>query len=341
MSYDDNYELSDYELLRLKRIRKNEERLEQLGLKSAKAKLMAETTKKTNRNQKRAKARQLVKPGEERRSHRFNKNKSGKLFMLSYAEDEDRAVTQDDYYTLPSSSSASVRKMPTFHDPGREANLPSPSFRQTKRKGLDQDFVLTQEEKDVLTKNIMDKNYLAKFQEFLVYHNKISEQNLRNVMRQVTKLANGEGIRYDSPTYGWKPHQVFMKGVKINPLSDFVELMEKAQEAEDRWGRDHGNGWLLSHPLKKMLLFQQFCLQNPDFLSSKCRLNEYYNMDATSKNEMSTVATEPETETESEEGILTVVAGDEDSKQRAAKTNEEVYTPNKKRRRIRKENLAR
>jgi hypothetical protein len=35
-------------------------------------------------------------------------------------------------------------------------------------------------------------------QEFLVFHNKISEQNARNVMRQVSKLARGEGIRYES-----------------------------------------------------------------------------------------------------------------------------------------------
>ena len=58
-------------------------------------------------------------------------------------------------------------------------------------------------------------------------------------------------------------------------MSDFVGLMAKGQECEDKWGRDHGNGWLISHPLKKLLLFQQFVLQHPDFLASDLRLKEY------------------------------------------------------------------
>jgi hypothetical protein len=69
-----------------------------------------------------------------------------------------------------------------------------------------------------------------------------------------------------------------MKGHRVTPMSDIVQLMEEAQECEDKWGRDRGNGWLLSHPLKKLLLFQQFCLNNPDFLTSKCKLSQYYAM---------------------------------------------------------------
>lgn len=59
-------------------------------------------------------------------------------------------------------------------------------------------------------------------------------------------------------------------------MSDIVQLMVEAQACEDKFGRDHGNGWLLSHPLKKLLLFQQFCLNNPDFLTAKCKLSQYY-----------------------------------------------------------------
>eukprot|EP00977_Amphora_coffeiformis_P010676 scaffold2510_cov169-Amphora_coffeaeformis.AAC.27 len=192
----------------------------------------------------------------------------------------------------------------------------------------------------------MDQNYLQKFQEFLVYHNKISDQNVRNVMRQVTKLANGEGIHYDSPKYGWKPHQIFQKGIKITPLSDFVELMELAQQAEDMWGRDHGNGWLLSHPLKKMLLFQQFCLQNPDFLLSKCRLIEYYEMDAAtaSAGETATASTEPGTATDGDstreaakEEDAKKAAGKEDTLKPTNKADDSFSTPIKKRGLRRKE----
>lgn len=52
-------------------------------------------------------------------------------------------------------------------------------------------------EKDRQSLACADENFLAKFQEFLEYENRISEQNKRNVMRQVRKLASGEGIRYE------------------------------------------------------------------------------------------------------------------------------------------------
>jgi hypothetical protein len=283
MTSEAEYQLSEYELQRLERIRKNEAFLESLGLLNHKAKMMQQTTQKTKRNQKRAAKIIKAKPGEERRSSRLKSSpeEGTKLLMLSYANSDDRveiAVEQEGgKEVLAGGSPSSTARLK--RESGPEAVPPSGSFRTTRRVALEniQDLVLTEEEKEKLA--TMDSNYLQKFQEFLVYHNKISDQNVRNVMRQVTKLATGHGVRYDSPRYGWKPHQVFQKGVKVTPLSDFVELMELAQQAEDEWGRDHGNGWLLSHPLKKMLLFQQFCLQNPDFLTSKCRLKDYYAMD--------------------------------------------------------------
>jgi len=272
-----SYELSEYELQRLERIRRNEEYLESLGLKSAKAKLM-EMTQKTKRNKQRAKGGRRVQPGEERRSKRVQKDES-ELLMLSYADGDihDMSPTaikqQESFFVTPdqgkgNNNSENDSSSDEDDDNGRV------HFRPCRLLNLE--FRLTEEEKEILSNNTMDANYLVKFKEFLIYHNKISDQNVRNVMRQVTKLATGQGVNYDSPAYGWKPHQIFMKDQPVTPLSDFVELLELAKQAEQKWGRDHGNGWLLSHPLKKMLLFQQFCLQNPDFLSSKSRLKDYY-----------------------------------------------------------------
>lgn len=267
----DSYSPSEYELKRLERIRKNEAYLELLGLQNHKAKLQQATTKKTKHNAARS---YRVKPGEERRSNRIkNSPDNDKLMMLSYDDDGDIAIEQ-----VQDDDSNSKEEDAT---PQRKTTLPTASFRKARRRiALDrQDFALTKEEKETLTKNTMDSSYLVKFQEFLVYHNKIGKENLRKVMCQVTKLATGQGVRYESLQYGWhEPHQIFKKGVKISPLADFVALMEQAQTAEDEWGRDHGNGWLLRHPLKKMLLFQQFCLQNPDFLGSQYCLKEYYAM---------------------------------------------------------------
>ena len=41
--------------------------------------------------------------------------------------------------------------------------------------------------------------------------------------KEVLKLANGEGVRYESAKYGWKEDQYFMKGQRVTPLSDFVD----------------------------------------------------------------------------------------------------------------------
>lgn len=104
--------------------------------------------------------------------------------------------------------------------------------------------------------------FISKIKEYLSEVDSLSDQNKRNVMRQVTKLVLGEGIRYDSKAYGWPEGCYFLKGTKVHPTDDILKLMDIGRECEDEWGRDHGNGWLLSHPLKKMYQFQQYHLQD-------------------------------------------------------------------------------
>eukprot|EP00550_Attheya_septentrionalis_P007488 CAMPEP_0198294804 /NCGR_PEP_ID=MMETSP1449-20131203/24470_1 /TAXON_ID=420275 /ORGANISM="Attheya septentrionalis, Strain CCMP2084" /LENGTH=437 /DNA_ID=CAMNT_0043994885 /DNA_START=6 /DNA_END=1319 /DNA_ORIENTATION=- len=260
---EEGREISQYEKMRLERIARNEAYLEKLGLGSAKKKLL-EATARTKKKRAAAVARCLPKrkAGEERRSARLSsssrkkQNHSSPLVMLSYDDEEEEHVEQDD-------------------DPADTPRIPS---RRRSTNIHREQWSLSEEEKSVFKGN-MDENYLGKFKEFLVYHNKISEQNVRNVMRQVSKLALGEGIRYESPRYGWKEGYYFCKGQKVTPLSDLVSLKEEGQECEDKWGRDHGNGWLIQHPLQKLLLFQQFCLNNPDFLTARCKLRDYYALD--------------------------------------------------------------
>lgn len=99
------------------------------------------------------------------------------------------------------------------------------------------------------------------FQEYLTEVDELSHQNRRNVVRQITKLHMGEGITYESRSYGWPDGCYFMKGKVIGPTDDILHLMEIAQTCEDDWGQDHGNGWLLRHPLKKLYMFQQYHLR--------------------------------------------------------------------------------
>eukprot|EP00980_Cylindrotheca_fusiformis_P024047 scaffold11455_cov94-Cylindrotheca_fusiformis.AAC.3 len=278
---EEEEELSEYERKRLERIAKNEAYLESIGLgrtNMQKLKDMCRTTNKNAQRRRRGNNNKAVpntkrqqQHQQRRRSKRLRnqdkKQEEEKHIMLSYYDDDnEKAVVISQDEKNQSNQLESQENSPSF-------KVPSRSRRSSAMKNNRADFTLTTEEKQALESKI-DDTYLDKFKEFLVFHDKISEQNVRNVMRQVSKLARGDGIRYESP-----------KGQPVTPISDIVALMEEAQDCEDRWGRDRGNGWLLSHPLKKLLLFQQFCLNNPDFLTTKCKLAQYYEMAATDNEE--------------------------------------------------------
>jgi len=106
---------------------------------------------------------------------------------------------------------------------------------------------------------------LKKFERYLLQssynHSAVSPANARLVMKQLIQLWKGRGIRYDSPQYAWPADCWFMKDVCCNPfVTDLVHLKVLAIEAERMYGRDHGNGWLLRHPIQKMILFREFIL---------------------------------------------------------------------------------
>ena len=105
----------------------------------------------------------------------------------------------------------------------------------------------------------------------------ISDANRRLVIRQVTKLVSGEGVHYASPAYGWPDDVIFRKDEPVTMQSDAVrnqfrarhrrddfahrsdigQIIEDARDFENTHGRDHGNGWLLNHPLRKLIIYQQ------------------------------------------------------------------------------------
>ena len=113
----------------------------------------------------------------------------------------------------------------------------------------------------------------------------ISDDNRRQVIRQVTKLVSGEGVHYDSVNFGWPDDVIFRKDEPVTMQSDAVpnqfrvsrhrrddlrrsdigKIIEDAREFENKHGRDHGNGWLLNHPLRKLLFYQHY-------LDTKARL---------------------------------------------------------------------
>ena len=89
----------------------------------------------------------------------------------------------------------------------------------------------------------------------------LSEQNRRSVIRQVRKLVSGEGVTYSY----WPDNVVFRKGEPVTMQSDISKIIDDARDYEDQYGEDRGHGWLLNHPLRKLLLYQHY-------LDTKARL---------------------------------------------------------------------
>lgn len=317
MEPEPEYELSEYEKLRLERIKRNQEKLAALGL--DKPWFDAAAARKKKKTIIRQKKTPSPKARTERRSNRLSKSPETKFYQLSHNFDEEVMVEQ-----RASASSAKDEEVEPY-----QAEV---SVRQVRRRvNLNRDDYSVSEEDMKNLRGVMDVEiFLSKFREFLRYQDKISDSNERSVMRQVRKLALGEGIRYESEKYGWPEGKYFRRGEKITLMHDIVELMDEAMECEAKWGRDRGNGWLLSHPLKKLLIFQMFCLKNPSFLASKCKIKEYiedeeeyssYGDDDDGEEEETTVDAKEEGECEEEPSASTSITSEDSSVTNKAKAS--------------------
>ena len=255
---ESEYQPSPYELLRLERIKRNQAKLEKLGLVDKPWNNQQRPKKKKKETTTPRKKAPIPRPGEERRSKRLRKAPE-QLLQLSNLHEDEVVVEQDaDFDT-----DADEEKEPY------EAKI---SVRQVRRQvNLDRDkYSVSNEDMENLRGKMDVEAVIAKLQEFLRYHDKISDSNERRVMPQASKLLRGEGIGY----VHWG-RKMFHKGDKITLMHDIVALMDEAVDCEAKWGKDKGNGWLLNHPLKKLLIFQMFCLRNPGFLGSTSKIKEY------------------------------------------------------------------
>jgi len=242
-----SYTASPYEQARLDKIKRNNDRLASLGLVGAKKRVRSSMSRKQKAQPSTPKKRTL-----------------GRTRSASTA-----ASTPS-----PARTSRRLKRKPVQFEPlmddDESVRIVRKKFKEIKRKTKTSGFKcdipdsvsspLTAKEKAVIKKK-MEGDFLAKFEDYVTEVDTLSDQNRRNVLRQITKLATGEGIRYESKAYGWPDDCYFIKGTKVGPTDDILKLMDIGRECEDEWGRDHGNGWLLSHPLKKLYMFQQYHLQ--------------------------------------------------------------------------------
>lgn len=106
---------------------------------------------------------------------------------------------------------------------------------------------------DYFKKNSIDIVWIREMAQWLE-NEQVSQSNGRTVLQKVTKLAKGEGVDY---TKHWPTHAVFLKNIKVDLNFRFDLMGQLARQYEKIFGKDKSNGWLLKHPIKKMLLYQQ------------------------------------------------------------------------------------
>lgn len=99
-----------------------------------------------------------------------------------------------------------------------------------------------------------DIPWVRDFTDWIITQN-MSVGNARSVLRQVTKLAKGEGVGYKG---NWPDHVFYCKDRPIDLYYDFDEMTKEARRYEDTYGEDKGHGWLTRHPIKKLKLYQDY-----------------------------------------------------------------------------------
>jgi len=81
----------------------------------------------------------------------------------------------------------------------------------------------------------------------------VSSANSKSVMRQVKKLISGQGVSH----VNWPSDKVFYQDRPIDLWStNFDALLLEAKDHEQTYGGEHG--WLLTHPIRKLHLFQAY-----------------------------------------------------------------------------------
>ena len=96
--------------------------------------------------------------------------------------------------------------------------------------------------------------WIDEFELYLANEEQLSTANARTVLRQVRKLASGEGVGYGR----WEDGVMFRPNQPIQLSDDFSLMHDEAWNFEAEHGRDLGNGWLLRHPITKLGNYQNY-----------------------------------------------------------------------------------
>ena len=223
---------SQYEIERDERIKRNKAFLESLGLGDG-PKLVVAKKPPTARAPKKPRA-----AGPKRRSPRTKASDPNYTSMQVDTSMED--AKDGDYDSDDWDSDEDDEDAPAFRRPRRAAVEPLTDAQRAKLAGA---------------------GWVAGFEKWLRKGDgrtaPASKSNIARCMPQVKKLAAGAGIKY----YRWNRGDAengFLVGVSVDMASDLVQHWHDGKDHEARFGKDLGNGWVLNHPLKKLVLYQWF-----------------------------------------------------------------------------------
>lgn len=217
--------LSEYEVQRLERIAANQKFMESLGVKESMSAIRGAPSQ-----------RRIIK----KRTHNTPARRSSRL----EGKEVDYTVTDNTDYRLLDGELYVTKKM-------KKSRMLSKTGGGGGGRRQSALASLTPEERATLDRA---SEWLGSFERFLKRRGD-SDANRRQVLNQTTKLVSGFGIQHPRSQ---KNGCVFRKGIPLHLDDDVEEILKEAWEWEAVHGEDLGHGWLVRHPLKKIILFQRY-----------------------------------------------------------------------------------
>lgn len=95
--------------------------------------------------------------------------------------------------------------------------------------------------------------WIEDMEHYMTHTLRNSETNVRMTMRQVRRMVAGDGVRHQSSR---RPGNVFRPRTKISITDDLASLHVEAASWVDDHGGDVSHGWLVQHPIRKMMFYQ-------------------------------------------------------------------------------------
>jgi hypothetical protein len=236
--------LSAYELQRLETMRQNALVLHALGVASA-----SETLRACAKTPEKPPVDPVVRAARAAERHarmveaQANRRSSSRLHKLPSpdAAHPKRYADESAELEIAEREAMHVRKKV------RAATVGAGRGRGSRAKGALMEVMSPDERADVAAAYEEASGWLAEMEQY--FSPQLSPANLRNVMKQATALATGEGVRHTVRD------AFFRRGEPVRLDEDLVALRAAANQfllPED----DPGHGWRLDHPIGKLCLFQ-------------------------------------------------------------------------------------